>query len=66
MNPFLRSESNQKTAKQRALSNERFWRMVFCMGGINYTELKNMDLYEFTEAEQARILWQNMWNKKQE
>ena len=39
--------------------------MVFCMGGINYTELKNMDLYEFTEAEQARILWQDVWNKKQ-
>ena len=38
--------------------------MVFCMGGISYTELKEMDLAEFAEAEQARILWQTVWNKK--
>jgi len=37
--------------------------MVFCMGGISYSELKEMDLYEFAEAEQARILWQNDWSK---
>jgi len=23
-----------------------------------------MDLYEFEEAVQARLLWQNLWNKK--
>ena len=34
------------------------------MGGISYTELKEMDLYEFEEAVQARLLWQNVWNKK--
>jgi len=38
--------------------------MVFCMDGISYSELKVMDLYEFAEAEQARFLWQNEWNKK--
>ncbi len=38
--------------------------MTFCMGGISYTELKAMDLAEFAEAEQARILWQDVWNKK--
>lgn len=38
--------------------------MTFCMGGISYTELNAMDLYEFAEAEQARLLWQNVWNKK--
>lgn len=38
--------------------------MTFCMGGINYTELKGMDLAEFAEAEQARLLWQDVWNKK--
>lgn len=37
--------------------------MVFCMGGVSYTELKTMDLFEFAEAEQARILWQNEWAK---
>lgn len=38
--------------------------MTFDMGGIGYTELKGMDLAEFAEAEQARILWQTVWNKK--
>ena len=32
--------------------------------GLSYTELKNMDLYEFAEAEQARLLWQDVWSKK--
>jgi hypothetical protein len=37
--------------------------MVFCMGGISYTELKEMDLAEFAEAKQARSLWETMWSK---
>ncbi len=40
--------------------------MVFCMGGLSYTELKAMDLFEYAEAEQARLLWQDVWNKKPE
>lgn len=39
--------------------------MAFCMGGISYTELKEMDLYEFAEAEQALRLWQREWHQKQ-
>lgn len=39
--------------------------MVFCMSGISYTELMAMDLFDFAEAEQARILWQNSWGKPQ-
>ncbi len=38
--------------------------MTVCMGGISYTELKAMDLAEFAEAEQARLLWQDVWDKK--
>lgn len=38
--------------------------MTFCMGGISYTELKEMDLAEFAEAEQARLLWQTVWKEK--
>lgn len=38
--------------------------MVFCMGGVSYSELKEMDIFEFVEAEQARLLWQNTWSKK--
>ena len=37
---------------------------MFCMGGVTYSELKEMDLYEFSETEQARLLWQDEWNKK--
>ena len=59
----MRSEENPAEAKKRAQRNERFWRMTFCMGGISYTELKAMDIAEFMEAEQARILWQNEWGK---
>ena len=33
------------------------------MDGISYTELKEMDLYDFMEAEQARIMWQEDWSK---
>ena len=58
------SELNPKTAERRARNNERLWRMVFCMSGISYSELKAMDLFDFAEAEQARILWQTEWNKK--
>lgn len=61
----MRSEINPKTAKRRAENHERLWRMTFCMGGISYSELKAMDLYEFAEAEQARLLWQDVWNKKE-
>lgn len=63
---FLQSEISPKDAEKRARRNERLWRMTFCMGGISYTELKEMDLYEFAEAEQARLLWQNEWNKKEQ
>jgi len=34
------------------------------MGGISYTELKAMDIAEFVEAEQARLLWQNVWSRQ--
>jgi hypothetical protein len=33
------------------------------MDGLGYAELSTMDLYEFSEAEQARLLWQEKWNK---
>ena len=38
--------------------------MVFAQGGVNFAELKAMDLEAFMEAEQARLLWQDEWNKK--
>ena len=62
--PFLENEINPAAAKRRAKHNERFWRLVFCMDGLGYTELSTMDLYEFSEAEQARLVWQEEWNKR--
>jgi len=34
------------------------------MNGLGYAELRSMDLYEFAEAEQARLLWQDEWHNK--
>lgn len=34
------------------------------MGGVSYSELREMDLFDFAEVEQARILWQTEWSKK--
>lgn len=62
----MAKELNRDRAKERALKNERFWRLTFSMCGVSYTELKNMDLYEFAEVEQARLLWQNVWTKQQD
>lgn len=55
---------NPREAKRRARHNERFWRMVFCMNGLSYAELGQMNLYEYMEAEQARLLWQKEWSKQ--
>lgn len=60
----MESEFSPAEAKKRAKRKERFWRLVFSMGGVSYTELSQMDLYDFAEAEQARLLWQGEWNEK--
>lgn len=60
----MRSEINPDAAKKRARKNERLWRLAFCMGGVSYSELREMDLFDFAEVEQARILWQTEWSKK--
>ena len=36
--------------------------MVFAGSGITYSELKEMDLREYREAVEARLLWQGEWN----
>lgn len=39
--------------------------MVFAAGpGLTYSELKAMDLAEYREAVEARLLWQNEWSKQ--
>lgn len=39
---------------------------IFFRFYLTKAELKAMDIYEFVEAEQARILWQTVWNKKKD
>lgn len=34
------------------------------MNGLSYAELGQMNLYEYMEAEQARLLWQKEWSKQ--
>ena len=62
----MRSEEDPAAARKRAQANERFWRMVFCAGGPSYSELRDMDVYEFVEAEQARLFWQTVWSKQRD
>jgi hypothetical protein len=39
--------------------------MVYAAGpGLTYTELKAMDLREYAEAVEARLIWQKEWNPK--
>jgi len=39
--------------------------MVYSAGqGLSYSELKAMDFYEYTEAVEARVMWQTEWNPK--
>nr|DAH93524.1 MAG TPA: hypothetical protein [Caudoviricetes sp.] len=35
--------------------------MVFCCNGLTYTELQNMDMAEYREAVEARILFNTEW-----
>lgn len=39
--------------------------MVYAAGpGLTYAELRAMDFYEYVEAVEARIIWQEEWNPK--
>lgn len=40
--------------------------MVFTGKGISYTELKEMDLAEFAEAVEARLLYQKKMRQQKE
>ena len=41
-----------------------FWSMVYASRGVSYTELKSMDLAEFWQAVEAKILYQDEWSKE--
>lgn len=58
------SENDIGAAHRRARRNKEFWCFVFAGNGLTYTELKEMDLADYREAVEARILWQEEWHPK--
>ncbi|MDR2513911.1 MAG: acetyltransferase [Christensenellaceae bacterium] len=38
--------------------------MVFAGNGLTYADLKAMDIAEYREAVEARLLWQEEWRPK--
>ena len=38
--------------------------MVYAGNGITYTELRSMDMADYREAVEARILYNTEWRKK--
>lgn len=41
------------------------WVLVFSGGGLSYHDFKTMDLAEYQEVIQARILYNEIWSKPQ-
>ena len=48
-------------ALKRAKRNKEFWLMVFTGPGLSYSDLRGMDLGEFREAVEAKILFNTEW-----
>ncbi|OUO68656.1 hypothetical protein B5F55_00055 [Anaerotruncus colihominis] len=61
MSSFFGNEYSTEQAIRRARRNREFWTMVFCCNGLTYTELQNMDMAEYREAVEARILFNTEW-----
>ena len=40
------------------------WVLIFTGGGLCYADFKGMDLAEYQEAGQARILYNEDWSKQ--
>ena len=58
------SEQDTVEATRRARRNRNFWMLVFTGSGLTYTDIKGMDLGEYTEAIEARILFNTEWSKQ--
>lgn len=56
---------DRRTANQRARKHKEFWTMVYTGQGISYTELKTMIIEEYTEAVEAKVLFNNDWRRGQ-
>ena len=53
-----------EAAHRRAVRNKAFWMMVYGGNGLSYQELREMDMADYREAVEARILYNTEWTKK--
>ena len=44
-----------------SVAKREFWSMVYSGNGITYSELKGMDLAEYREAVEAKLLYMEKW-----
>ena len=59
--PFLEAEQSIAAARRRAKAKKEFWCMVWSGNGLTYTEMMQMDLAEYREAVEAKILYIEVW-----
>lgn len=50
-------------AKRAAKSRRAIWMLVYSGQGLSYSDIKGMDLAEYQEAIEARILYNEEWSK---
>ena len=60
---FFESEYSLEAAHRRAVRNKAFWMMVYGGNGLSYQELREMDMADYREAVEARILYNTEWTK---
>ncbi len=61
MRPFLEAEQSVPEARRRARAKKEFWCMVWSGNGVTYTEMMRMDLAEYREAVEAKVLYIDVW-----
>lgn len=57
MNPFLEKENDSEKARRRARINQNFWFLLYSGAGLSYSDLMQMDLAEYAEAVEAKLLY---------
>ena len=58
---FCASELDPERAKKAAQGRKAFWMLVYSGQGLSYSDIKGMDLAEYQEAIEARILYNEEW-----
>ncbi len=55
--PFFAEENDPSVARRRAERNKDFWSLLYSGAGLSYADLCHMDLAEYAEAVEARVLY---------